>query len=149
MVDCFALCLVEILGFFMFHNIVNNCFSFFSVSLLLLYPLRLPLCYRTFNICNQCWLWLHHLSRFTFSFNLLCTIVNYTQMFSPFNTPMFEMLTPTLMLKGKFNLSLNFSSLQSNPTQPWRSLFGSLKNKNIRDSSSSNWRISYTKTFLT
>jgi len=86
---------------------------------------------------------------FTFSFSLFCAIVNYTQMFSPFNTPMLETLTPTLMLKGKFNLSLNFSSLQSNPTQPWRSLFGSLKNKNIRDSSSSNWRISYTKTFLT
>jgi hypothetical protein len=86
---------------------------------------------------------------FTFSFSLLCTIVNYTQMFSPFNTPMLEMLTLALMLGGKFNLSLNFSSLQSNPTWPQGSLFGSLKNKNTRDSSSSNWRISYTRTFLT
>ncbi len=75
---------------------------------------------------------------FTFSFSSLCTIVNYMQMFSPFNTLMFEMLTFALMLGGKFNLSLNFSSLQSNPTQPWRSLFGSLRSKNTRDPSSSN-----------
>jgi len=63
---------------------------------------------------------------FTFNFSSLCTIVNYMQMFSPFN----------------------FSSLQSNPTQPWRSLFGSSRSKNTRNSSSSNWRISYPKFFL-
>jgi len=84
---------------------------------------------------------------FTFSFNSLCTIVNYMQMFSPFNTPMLKTLTFALMLGGKFNLLLNFSSLQSSPTQAWRSLFGSSRSKNTRDSSSPNWRILYTNFF--
>jgi hypothetical protein len=74
---------------------------------------------------------------FTFNFSLLCTIMNYMQMFFPFSTLMFKMLTLTLMLEGKFNLSFNFSSLQGSHAQPQGSLFGSSRSKNTRDSSSS------------
>ncbi len=118
MVDCFALCFTKVLGFFMFHNIVNN-FIFFSVSVFSFFALFNFFCVAelsTFvtNVDYGCTIF----PFFTFSFSSLCTIVNCTQMFSPFSAPMFKTLTSASMLARKFNLSLNFSSLQSNLTQP-------------------------------
>jgi hypothetical protein len=50
------------LGFSCFTTLSTFFFPFFSLSLFLLWPLQLLLCYRAFNARNQCWLWMHHLS---------------------------------------------------------------------------------------
>lgn len=136
LVKCFAFCLVKILGVFVHHNIINIFFLVYVFSFFVLFGFFCIIELSMFITNVNCIYTSFHF--LAFSFSSLCTTTNYTQMFSSFSAPMLETLNPTSMFVGKLNSSFIFFMLQSSPTQPSRSLFGSSRSKSTKNSSSSN-----------